>query len=783
MKRYLNKILTVLGILLAALCLCAAVYAEEDVTENRCGENLTWNLNSGGLLIISGTGPMDDYSGETAPWRWNSTTITAVRIESGVTTVSSNAFSWESGITSVSFPGTLTTIGDEAFAGCDGLTEITIPQSVTRIGDRAFAYCDNLNSVILPDQISWIGNYAFGNNEREFTFAPDAPTAKALGHAGYAFRAAGQPLRLRYLYDGDKCTGLELVEVTKSIKRLSLPDGVTTLYYDALSKCAAKLEYIELPDSVSDLSAYLFRNTSRKFYIKCGSGSYAERFAREYGLQYDNGSKKVIGYNISGAKKKAKWVVSNYITKGMTEQQKVRMIHNWLVNNAHYDLTYSTYSADGVLVKGSGVCNSYALAAEMLLTEAGLANRFLSGSANNGSGYGGHAWNLVRVDGQWYHLDVTWDDPVWSIGKVSKDNSPVISGMERYNYFLITDSQIKKNHRWSGGISADKNKVGSFHHNSQEYAYTAEGAYKLNKSKKTAQFVFPAKAKLKAAKLAIPATVTYSGTAYKITEITKESCRKMSKMKQLTLGDNITKVGSGAFQNCKKLTTVVMGKKMKSIGANAFAGCTKLKTVKYTGTEKTRAKIKISAGNDFLQNGTWKYKKVTKTEQAAEAVTEKEPDPGTEKQPGEKTAEPVPETVKAEVDGLKYKLNPEKKTAAFIGCVNREAKSVTIPSAVKHKGKTYEVTKIAGNACKNMKKLTRVTIGKNVVKIEANAFIGCEKLKTISIKTKKLTGDKVDKKAFKGIGQAAVIQCPSEKLKEYKKILAKKGVPKTAVFR
>lgn len=242
MKRYLNRFLIVLVVLIAALCMCGTVAAEEDVPDNRCGENLTWNLSSDGLLTISGTGPMDDYTGGNAPWRWNNITVTAVRIESGVTSVSDFAFNWESGITTVSLPNTLTGIGDYAFAYCDRLTSIVIPQSVTRIGNSAFSGCSALTSITLPDGISWIGDYAFGySNDVTFIFPVGAATAKALGRAGYDFLAEGQPLRLRYLYDGDKCTGLELLEVTKSVKQLAVPDGVTALDYSALDKCASKL--------------------------------------------------------------------------------------------------------------------------------------------------------------------------------------------------------------------------------------------------------------------------------------------------------------------------------------------------------------------------------------------------------------------------------------------------------------------------------------------------------------------------------------------------------------
>ena len=82
-----------------------------------------------------------------------------------------------------------------------------------------------------------------------------------------------------------------------------------------------------------------------------------------------------------------------------------------------------------------------------------------------------------------------------------------------------------------------------------------------------------------------------------------------------------------------------------------------------------------------------------------------------------------------------------------------------------------------------MKKLTTVTIGKNIKSIGKNAFYGCGKLKKITIKTTKLTAGAVGAGAFKGINQKAVIKCPKAKKTAYKKILLKKGMKKTVTFK
>lgn len=149
-----------------------------------------------------------------------------------------------------------------------------------------------------------------------------------------------------------------------------------------------------------------------------------------------------------------------------------------------------------------------------------------------------------------------------------------------------------------------------------------------------------------------------------------------------------------------------------------------------------------------------------------------------------------------------YKVTSANKTnptVEFIAPVNKKAKSVTIPATIKVNGITYKVTSITKNAFKNNKKLTKVTIGKNVTtigdrafykctslkkitipskvsKIGKQAFYGCKKLKNITIKTTKLNGKKVGKQAFKKIHAKVTIKVPKSKLKAYKKMLKAKGV-------
>lgn len=126
------------------------------------------------------------------------------------------------------------------------------------------------------------------------------------------------------------------------------------------------------------------------------------------------------------------------------------------------------------------------------------------------------------------------------------------------------------------------------------------------------------------------------------------------------------------------------------------------------------------------------------------------------------------------VKGISYQIL--SKDSVSFQAPKKNSTKATIPAAVKIKGKTYKVTAIKAKACKDNKKLTSVTIGKNVKKIGAKAFYNCKKLKSIVIHTKKLTAGNVGTDAWKGLSAKVKITYPNEKKAAYKKIFQKKGL-------
>ncbi len=133
-------------------------------------------------------------------------------------------------------------------------------------------------------------------------------------------------------------------------------------------------------------------------------------------------------------------VLSQIITPDMNDYQKEKAIHDWILTRVAYDTTLAQHSDYAGLVSPyKTVCQGYALLGYKMLNQVGIQTKIIEGVASNQA----HAWNLVLLDGVWYHLDLTWDDPV-----------PDVAGRVTYNYYNLTDDQIKTNHSWTKSYPA-----------------------------------------------------------------------------------------------------------------------------------------------------------------------------------------------------------------------------------------------------------------------------------------------------------------------------------------
>ncbi len=134
-------------------------------------------------------------------------------------------------------------------------------------------------------------------------------------------------------------------------------------------------------------------------------------------------------------------VRDSIITDTMTEEEKVKKIHNYLITHCEYaldgDVTY--YSNTFVLLtEGKAQCQGYSEAFAALCLLSGIQCRVISGNSTFAYGDGAHAWCQVNVGYIWYHVDVTWDDPI-----------PDSANMVRYDFYLKGDMTMDLTHDWS----------------------------------------------------------------------------------------------------------------------------------------------------------------------------------------------------------------------------------------------------------------------------------------------------------------------------------------------
>ena len=117
----------------------------------------------------------------------------------------------------------------------------------------------------------------------------------------------------------------------------------------------------------------------------------------------------------------------------MSDYNKVKAIHDYVIDNVTYDMSTNFNSPYYALMEGTSACQGYAVLIYKMLTEADISCRVITGKAKGGL----HAWNLVKIDDKWYNLDATWDDPVGLFGKSAA----------RYRYFLKTDREMTDHKR------------------------------------------------------------------------------------------------------------------------------------------------------------------------------------------------------------------------------------------------------------------------------------------------------------------------------------------------
>lgn len=206
-----------------------------------------------------------------------------------------------------------------------------------------------------------------------------------------------------------------------------------------------------------DLFVQILNNNPQLFYLKANDAtvwSYsgiASYYEVEYSDTVDNIKKRKEEFAQAADK------LIEQIDSSFTDLEKALVIHDQLVLKCEYDyqnyldnkIPADSYTAYGALVNGTAVCQGYAEAYDYIMeNRLGISCDVVSSDTMN------HAWNMISIDGKWYHVDATWDDPVWdSIGRVV------------HTYFMLSDTAISDSTRKHTGWVTDHNASSTLYDN------------------------------------------------------------------------------------------------------------------------------------------------------------------------------------------------------------------------------------------------------------------------------------------------------------------------------
>lgn len=207
----------------------------------------------------------------------------------------------------------------------------------------------------------------------------------------------------------------------------SLNNGYDNFYfYCHYEECQEDVGDITEPENIITISNYVHPyNTYRRVYVSTNSFDKVEiRIEKSY-----------TNDNINSINQRLDQIIKEIITDDMSDKEKITVFHDYIIDNTVYDSNYletnlndidnPSHKALGPLFFGKALCGGYADVMAIFLNRLNIPNYRISSSD--------HIWNFVYVDNNWYHLDLTWDDPVTDSGV----------NMRLDTFLLITTEQLE----------------------------------------------------------------------------------------------------------------------------------------------------------------------------------------------------------------------------------------------------------------------------------------------------------------------------------------------------
>lgn len=563
----MKKILRLcVAIILCAVGLAVSVGAADVLYSGTCGaegdgSNLTWSLDSEGVLRIEGKGMMKDYDSlliySRAPWYEYRHSIGIVSIGKGVSSIGNSAFYDCDVLRSVSIPEGVTSIGNSTFSGCNSLSSVTIPETVTSIGYMAFYRCDSLTSVTIPEGVTSIGDYTFYSCE-SLTTVTIPSSVTSIGE--YAFEHCSSLTSVKFP-EYVTSIGDFAFFGCKNLSSVLISENLLSIGKFAFYGCSS-ITAVRIPESVLDIGYYAFCNCKNLKVISVDKNnqSYSND---EFGVLYNKDKTELIQYPAGND------AITYYISKGVT-----------LIN---FDAFYLCNNLQAIFVNENN--RYYSSDGHGVLFNKNKTQLIQYPAGNNAPNYETPS-SVKSIESYAFYGCEGLKSVNISYGVTSIGNKAF------YDCIRLTSVTIPSSVT-TIGLDAfyNCNKLTSITVDKNNQKYSSDERGVLFDKNKTELIKYPA---------------GNTASSYVVPDGVKEfenfaffGCKNLT---SVTIPSSMTIIAPSAFKDCINLTSVTIPKSVNKIWYAAFSGCDNLQTVYYNGTRAQFDKIDIDDKNEPLLN-------------------------------------------------------------------------------------------------------------------------------------------------------------------------------------
>ena len=684
-----------------------------------CGDNVIYSLDTEtGVLTISGTGKMKDYSGEDSPFYQNSN-IKSVIIENGVTSIGNLAFSSCNSLIEVSLPSSIISLGVSAFSGCENLMSISIPANVADIQSIAFAGCKKLTSIEVDsnnENYSSINGVLFDKNITELVCYPAGKN-----DASYTVPNTVKSFAYGSFYDCENLTSV------------IMPNGVTSIGGASFWNCK-NLKSIVIPKSVTKIDLFSF-NGCESLKDMYYTGTQDEWNNITIGDGNINLTNATIHYNFVPCTENqhnyyGKWKIIEEPTctkvglkqrtcsfDGYVQKEEIPAKgHTEVVINGYAATCEKSGLTDG---KKCFVCGEVLEAQKEI---AKLDHSYIKTVVEPTCTEQGYTIYKCENCGDTYK-----DDYVKALGHTEVIDEAVAptctqSGLTEGKHCSVCNAVLVKQekidalgHSFSNNaqfclngcgevnpnyVAPDPSTVqtGSCGDNVIYSLNTETGVLTISGTGEMTDSPFSQNSSIKSVIIenGVTSIVTYAFSGCtsltsitipdSVTSIGESAFDGCTSLVSVTLSKSITTIEYSTFFGCSSLTSIEIPKSVTTIVNFAFCNCTNLTDVYYDGTQSEWNKINIGHSNEFLTNASLHCSSTPTPEPTPTPTPEPTPTPNPAPQP---STQPTQETQQQAAQQTAQQQSVKNDTAAEQISVAKP-KSVT-PKTVKSAKKAVSV--------------------------------------------------------------------------------------------